>query len=55
MKAVILMYGATSLLAGIAVIMQYSLAGEIAGTILTLLAIAYGVIRFAVIKEKENT
>lgn len=52
MKAVILMYGATVLLSGIAIIMQYSLAGEIAGTVLTLLAIAYGVVRFAIIKEK---
>lgn len=54
MKAVILMYGASVLLAGIAVIIQYSLAGEIAGTVLTLLAIAYGVVRFAVIKEQKK-
>lgn len=54
LKAVILMYGATVLLSGIALIMQYSITGEIAGIILTALAITYGVIRFAVIKEKKE-
>lgn len=50
-RAVVLIYTATLLLAGIAVIMRFSLAGEIVGTVLFALALAYGIVRFGISKE----
>lgn len=50
-KAVVLIYMGTLVLVGIAIIMRFSLAGEIVGTALFALAVAYGVIRFGIYKE----
>ena len=49
-RAVILLYMGTLVLAGIAMIMRYSIAGEIVACGLFLLAIAYGVVRFGIYK-----
>ena len=50
-RAVILIYMGTLVLAGIAMIMRYSIVGEIVACGLFLLAIAYGVVRFGIYKE----
>ncbi len=50
-RAVVLIYTGTLFLAGIAVIMRFSLVGEIVGAILFVLAIVYGVVRFGMQKE----
>ncbi len=48
--AVILLYGANAVLAGIALIMTNSVTSEIIGVALMLLAVAYAIIRFAYYK-----
>ncbi len=49
-NAVVLLYVGALMLGGIAILMGYSLASEILGVVLTLLVLAYAIIRFGVYK-----
>lgn len=50
-RAVVFIYTGTLFLAGVAVIMRFSVAGEIVGTCLFALAVAYGIVRFGINKD----